>query len=302
MTSQPTRLHPTKELDAHFQREPPALLHHYTGQAGLLGIVGKGEIWATSINNLNDFTEFIFAKNLAISLIEERIAAETNSVTKKHLGHLLTGAHEAGINICVASWSAVCDDLSQWRAYSHGGTGYTIDMEGAHLFALAAKRDFLFAECVYNAEDQTRIMDSLINKALAGVMALSAYSDTAGRPLLPHLQDSNMAGGDFLWLLHRYAAVFKHPKFEAEKEWRLISPPMSVGNMEFRAGRSTLISFHPFSLRDGDQPVAVKSVHVGPCPDPDLAASKVRFLLAKHCAGGDDGRSVHKSSVPHRTW
>jgi hypothetical protein len=31
----------------HFNRSPPSVLYHYTGQSGLLGIVEKAELWAT---------------------------------------------------------------------------------------------------------------------------------------------------------------------------------------------------------------------------------------------------------------
>src|SRR5579864_4722465 len=126
-------LHVTEELQQHIEREPPVLLCHYTNQHGLLGIISTGEIWATSVNNLNDRKEFEYAKELAESLISSRIGNESDEVKKRHLGYLRNAALNAGINICVSSWSSRIDDLSQWRAYSGTGTGYSIALKGSAL-------------------------------------------------------------------------------------------------------------------------------------------------------------------------
>jgi hypothetical protein len=48
--------------------------------------------------------------------------------------------------------------------------------------------------------------------------------------------------------------------------------------MEFRSGQSTVISYRPFSLRNGEQPIAIRSLHVGPCPEPNLAVSKANIV------------------------
>ena len=45
-------------------RQPPEILYHYTGQKGLLGIIGKKEIWASHTQYLNDQREFRHAMEL----------------------------------------------------------------------------------------------------------------------------------------------------------------------------------------------------------------------------------------------
>src|SRR3989344_186945 len=159
-------LHVTEELQEHIDREPPSLLCHYTNQHGLLGIVSTGEIWATSVNNLNDRKEFEYAKELTNSLISARIENESDERKKRHLGYLRNAAGNAGINICVSSWSSRIDDLSQWRAYSGAGTGYSIDMKGSALRELAGAQDFILAECIYEKSAQERILRSLIDAGL----------------------------------------------------------------------------------------------------------------------------------------
>jgi hypothetical protein len=51
--------------------KPPSTLYHYTSQKGLLGIIEKGEIWATDILYLNDTMEYKYAVNLFSEKIEK---------------------------------------------------------------------------------------------------------------------------------------------------------------------------------------------------------------------------------------
>lgn len=55
----------------HFEKSPPDVLFHYTGQAGLVGIVEKAELWATKIQYMNDATEF----GLALSMVRQELEA-----------------------------------------------------------------------------------------------------------------------------------------------------------------------------------------------------------------------------------
>ena len=295
--------HVTEELQRHIDREPPRLLHHYTNQHGLLGIVSTGELWATSVKDLNDRKEFEYAKELVDSLISSRIKEESDERKKKHLGYLRKAAANAGINICVSSWSSRADDLSQWRAYSGTGTGYSIDLKGSTLREFAKAQHFILAACIYEKSAQERILGSLIDANLA---------QNIEQERLPPPKDDDerfmleQNGGSFAYHINRYASLFKHPGFETEEEWRLISKPINVFKMDFRPGISTIASHFRFSLRDGGEhrgepTIRIDSVHVGPCPEPELARQKVRFLLVKHSPPLHHPEVI-VSNVPYRTW
>ena len=43
---------------------PPPTLYHYTSLGALLGIVERGEIWASHVLYLNDDSEFTYGLNL----------------------------------------------------------------------------------------------------------------------------------------------------------------------------------------------------------------------------------------------
>ena len=295
--------HVTDELQQHIEREPPSLLCHYTNQHGLLGIISTGEVWATSVNSLNDRKEFEYAKELAVSLVSSRIDVEPDEVKRRHLTYLHNAALNAGINICVSSWSSRIDDLSQWRAYGGTGTGYSIDLKGSTLRGFAKAQDFLLAACIYEKSAQERILRTLIDADLTQNIERERADPTKDEHERFMLEQN---GGDFAYHINRYASLFKHPGFAAEEEWRLISKPIRVSKMDFRPGISTIASHFRFSLREdgeggGKPKIRVESVHVGPCPEPELAQKKVRFLLAKYSPPLHHPEVI-VSNVPYRTW
>ena len=296
-------LHVTDELQQHIEREPPALLCHYTNQHGLLGIISTGEIWATSVNDLNDRSEFEYAKELAESLVASRIEDEVDERMKRHLGYLRNAVLNAGINICVASWSSRIDDLSQWRAYSRTGTGYSIDLKGSVLREFAKAQDFILAACIYDKSTQERVLRSLIDANLAQNIEWETEHPQPDEHEKFMLEQN---GRSFAYHINRYASLFKHPGFAAEDEWRLISRPISVSRMDFRPGISTIASHFRFSLRDNGEhknkpTIRLESVHIGPCPEPELAQRKVRFLLAKYSPPLHHPEVI-VSNIPYRTW
>lgn len=297
-------LHVTDELQQHIESEPPSLLCHYTNQHGLLGIISTGDIWATSVNDLNDRSEFEYAKELAESLIASRIEDKIDERKKRHLGYLRNAVLNAGINICVTSWSSRIDDLSQWRAYSRTGTGYSIDLKGSVLRDFARAQDFILAACIYDKGTQESVLRSLIDENLAQNIEWEKKHPKPDKHEKFMLEQS---GRNFAYHINRYASLFKHPGFAAEDEWRLISKPISVSRMDFRPGISTIASHFRFSLRDkcahrGDKPtIRLESVHVGPCPEPELAQQKVRFLLAKYSPLLHNPEVI-VSNIPYRTW
>ncbi len=295
--------HVTDELQQHIEREPPALLCHYTNQHGLIGIISTSEIWATSVNDLNDRSEFEYAKELAESLIASRIENEFDERKKRHLGYLRNAVLNAGINICVSSWSSRIDDLSQWRAYSGTGTGYSIDLKGSALREFARAQDVILAACIYNKSMQERVLSSLVDADLSqNIEWETAHPQADDHERFMLAQN----GRSFAHHINRYASLFKQPGFAAENEWRLISRPIGVSRMDFRPGISTIASHFRFSLRDGGEDIGkptirLESVHVGPCPEPELAQRKVRFLLAKYSPPLHHPEVI-VSNVPYRTW
>jgi hypothetical protein len=67
----------------------------------------------------------------------------------------------------------------------------------------------------------------------------------------------------------------------------------------YRSGQSFIIPYVPFSLGDKSSEIPIKTITVGPNPNPDLALNSVRDLLGTK---GIIGCTVSISKVPYRNW
>lgn len=202
------------------------LLYHYTDQHGLVGIIEKRELWATSLGCLNDLSEFKHGLDLIRSsrdaIIDDLLSGkqrdhpETKSAARvfKYLMDeaerrylmkdpaeylfafsLLGPSRHPNSN---ASEDDPGDCLQQWRTYSKGGAGYCIGFDKMLLESKAKELDnatqaTFCGECVYDGP-QKREIAKRIAKILAPACDLAvsfAYPETdAGR----HALENAIAG------------------------------------------------------------------------------------------------------------
>jgi hypothetical protein len=112
----------------HFEKMPPEILYHHTGQVGLLGIIETKELWATKIQYMNDATEFGLALALARKELE-RVLSSSASLAEKSacvkLKESLSGLED--INIFAVCFCENGDLLSQWRGIAAAVTAIQLD-------------------------------------------------------------------------------------------------------------------------------------------------------------------------------
>src|SRR3954462_12802743 len=181
------------------RKKPSGPLYHYTTQPGLLGITNAREIWATQVRYLNDASEFQHAVSIAED-IATGMVEKAPYTTRGYAERLLKGVQEtAGVNICVASFSEVGDDLSQWRAYGKG-SGYSLGFSHAHLSGVAESAGWILAPCIYEDSEQRSLLRSLLEATL-----IENASPRAGRTAV---EDAlQYVGGNISSYLTRYAAI-----------------------------------------------------------------------------------------------
>jgi hypothetical protein len=289
----------------HFDTEPPDVLYHYTGQAGLLGIVGKAELWCTKVQYMNDAKEFGLALDMARNKLDVMIAtsggidphfASPHSVNWQgnqaciDLRHSLDGLEQ--INLFAACFCKDGDLLSQWRGYAGGTQGYSIGFDANALRQCASTVDFTLGRCIYDVDLQQRIVEQAITHCLENELAVPPRSQWGGH-------------GPLADILFRCGVFFKEASFAEEKEWRLISPTIMFHDewLSFRSGRSMIMPHYRLQIRrDGDLPI--QHVIVGPCPHMELSKSAVTALLLKYgVKGPHEGREIaFKSIIPFRDW
>ena len=269
-------------------------LYHYTNLQGLQGIVDSGVLRASDVRYMNDSTELRHTLELMQQHISRRLQAGTAhpallNALQEWLSHRVVG----GPMLFAASFRANGNLLGQWRGYSSLGKGVSLGFSPDWLRERADAQDFQIARCIYAPNHQQMLVEEIVD----------AVEDDAQRDLEAHGRLD--ADGIFERLesrLLRIAAVLKHPAFEEEQEWRLVSPVMDdCQNVPvcFREGVSMLIPWYPFHLGSRDSgPMQLEHVFLGPTPNTDLSMNSLTLYLRKR--GVEPHRGVEYCRIPYR--
>ena len=275
----------------YLERQPPERLYHYTTAAGLLGILEETKIWATHTQYLNDLLEF----RHAVGIVRNELQAMKDDSEDENRTRMLGRMYEntKGIeraNVCVTSFSEDRDSLSQWRAYSGGGAGFSIGFSSEFLTSVLDDDDFFFMPCLYDEDKQRTFARSIIESVMhANEGSLKNEVDTLR---------ASTAGSKLNAHLLAHAAMLKHPSFKGEKEWR-ISGLLNCERFEYRSGTSMIIPYYSIPLATDRVPFRIEEVVVGPAPYPEQSSRSVESLLVKY---GLMDVQVDTSTVPYRNW
>ena len=109
-------------------------LYHYTNLQGAKGILESGALWATDVSYLNDTSEYTYGGAIIRAALAEFQPDEWVSSLLDDL--LAPDPRSLGYNIYAACFCEKPDLLSQWRAYSKSGVGYSLEFDRAHLTTL----------------------------------------------------------------------------------------------------------------------------------------------------------------------
>lgn len=280
-----------------FNVAPPALLYHYTTQQGLLGILRNKDIWATHTQYLNDTREF----RHALDLVREELSAKRKEVTDRPAVEWLTFMEQAlsmdleTVNVCVCSFSESGDALSQWRAYGSTSSGFAMGFAGPALKEVSSEYGWL-TPVIYDEDKQRLLVRSLLDDVLQEL--LTGHISLKEAP----------PGGSLTSYLNRYAPILKHKSFEEEREWRIITRPLSCKfeRFDFREGSSMVIPYFRLPLDKQDQ-IGLREIVIGPTPHPDQSYRSVHSLLLKNGVNtssffGKRFVTVRHSAIPYRSW
>ena len=199
------RLRSLRILSISSRFTPPVVLYHYTTQRGLLGIINCQQIWATHHQYLNDFREFVHAKEMSRCEIQKQAAPR--DVTR--IQHTLDGKGFEDVSIFVASFSEDPDSLSQWRAYGGPTSGFSLGFRAGQMILPPR---LTIVKCIYEEDEQRKVIEALVTEVLNRLRRVPGRVDQG-----PYV-DVFIRNA-----LHQYALVLKHPKFKEEREWRIIS-------------------------------------------------------------------------------
>ena len=196
---------------------PPAVLYHYTSMEGLLGIVQSGKIRASDSRFLNDRTDSTYLFEILRTRIPQRII-NTTGADRKYYEDLLAALEKTTIfDVFVASFSEDGDSLSQWRAYSPGGIGFSIGVEPKTL-RRGYVSDPFEPHFVFERFSRVRYLSDAPDTSLDEILkAAENWVELVSKANIPISPVDFTAGS-----LSVSAPTFKHNSFAEEREWRLI--------------------------------------------------------------------------------
>lgn len=269
-------------------KKAPDTLFHYTDGGAVINIVRAKELWATSVQYMNDPHEVHFfisevikyCNNKLENIPKEKLhlipslAEISNDLHREDVKNkILTLLFEqtidllkyhsgSGNEICLISLSAEGDLLSQWRAYAPN-SGYSIGFDTNGLEKLPACQpkaatpeflsqraaDYKLLPCLYRKrEKQILYASDVVDKAIK-------YVDDNVQQLI---QDTNsirpLKDGARVISTHLsnttifLSSVLKDASFTEESEWRLVSRPVPYTELFYRSRGSLIVPYHVFSL------------------------------------------------------
>jgi hypothetical protein len=250
---------------------PPSVLYHFTRQAGFLGIVRDGRLWASQIHYLNDSEEFMHAWRL----LDERIPKDGAG---EGLRSLLSVDRSLKHHVCVVSFSARDDDLSQWRGYGGFGDAYSIGFDTAALIEIANAFGGYLIQCVYDRTTQLKHIDEILDRRFYNEFL--PFHEKVGGNLRANMTDALAIIDSFMDEFFVLAPTLKSDAFKSEEEFRLVFPPPHKGlDLQFRAGRNFLVPYIELKWDVIKHKYPIADVVIGPGDHADLALSAARAVV-----------------------
>lgn len=288
---------------------PP--LFHYCSTASFLSIISSRTIFASEFTLSNDLLEGRWIRQVVADYCTQNnvdyFATETILSSVDRLVEFLGAA-----GICLSEEG---DLLSQWRAYSNNGSGFSIGFDPAKFGSTASALPTL-QKIVYDPIEQMRIiqptMDSIVGLVKDGA---GRPSTILGGPQTPteieEKQKRDIEYHTLVFSLFPHLYVFKNPAFKEEREWRsvtIVSPPSlsaleresqgsgwRLSGMSFRALPDRIVPHNEFSLDSSDGSSLISEVIIGP-----RNITPIRVAEAALLRHGWRGVKVSKSVASYR--
>jgi hypothetical protein len=278
---------------------PQERLYHYTSFTGLLGIVECRALWASDIRYMNDSAELKHTADLIGAEITRRIGsghAKPDLLNQflDWVTHRITNGHM----LFAASFRANGNLLSQWRGYSRLGKGVSLGFDPDYILRCAKRQSFQIGRCIYSCEQQ----EQLIRQVVDAVENLAEEHDRTGDG---SDNDDNSYHSIFRMVesdLLRIAAILKHPSFQEEDEWRIISPVITdyvEAPVLFREGLSMLVPYIQFELMaENGSPICLDHLFLGPTPNITISMNSLTMFLSKN--GIKPAKGLSYCRIPFR--
>jgi hypothetical protein len=198
------------------------ILYHYTSLKGLLEIIKSKSIWASNILYLNDASELNYCKELLNKILNRRnylmpIPENWFSFTNKLWQNVDSLFSSEQYNFFLASFSEEKDLLSQWQGYYTKGSGISLGFKFSKLQECAKENGYKIKKCNYDKIIQESKLWQVVIRTFQEFISIITQNSKDTKEIDLFIK--------FILKFLELAPTFKHPKFKAEKEWRIIADP-----------------------------------------------------------------------------
>jgi hypothetical protein len=187
------------------ETKKPNLVYHYTSLEGFAGIVQSRSLWLSDYSYLNDKHELKYGADIIREVATEMLESEDNTLVSELLQSWGLNIERFGNRVCIASFSAENDSLSQWRSYGPIALGFE-----PSILAMHACESYL-RPVEYDRVKQRK----LILIYLHHLRQAFIVDHTENR--LERIQDVYHDAEQLIEII----AFFKHSAFHTEREFRL---------------------------------------------------------------------------------
>lgn len=282
-------------------QSPTDTIWHYTGSAGLLGIIQNNSLWASSPMILNDLSEIDYGEKLLKIVWENMEKDELDPRGVEYTNKLLDfNFHETfSPSVFLVSASSDSDSLNQWAHYS-GETGFAIGLNPLSLITVEGI-DISYPQFITMSNTMSRWYPVLYTEKeqIPAIKNLLNFFIDGGRSALNTSRESTSID-TARQLVQALIVQFKHHAFSAEKELRYVTAIENNEHLKFRTGNDRIIPFVTLSpcsthYNGSKNFPMITDIRIGPNARPGTN-SVIKSLLA---ANNLDEVRIHESQVPY---
>lgn len=278
------------------------IVYHYTTQKAFLNIISSGALRCSHIRFMNDSKEHIYLVESIEGALGRKLASSSLDSREKFLYEYIAREfrlvrwHLPRTHHYICCFSAIPDDLNQWRGYGKSIPSYSIGFQWDSLIKLAKASGFSDAQIAvtYDKDIGTQILDEYYKRfhnAMNDVFRNQELNEASARE---RMADALVEGVPLI------GARYKHSGFESEKEYRLIFYS-GQHELNYDTCQSYIKPYIEFDIGEDQIKKIVKEIWVGPGPNMDLAIDGAKMFLS-HLGFEDVDKLVKRSEIPYRNW
>lgn len=278
-------------------------IYHYTKPEKLLNILENGALRFSNALYLNDKEEIAYSYRLIVTLIDEyehELNSSLFSKVKAHFTnkyrHIINGNNDFvnKLEYFTTSFSTENDNLTLWNNYAKGKnyTGYNIGFDKKKLVSEMTENGYLpiYGSVIYDKKKQIKIIHAIFKKWNMQFERALKNKKTTEVKLFDILFE-------LIDVLSIVSIFFKNPKFENEKEYRIVIVNVFGAEGSKQTGVVEKNGLFVPYLEYKFSKDSVTTINIGPTFDENIFYTSTNRMLLNF---GYQDKEVYRSKIPLR--